>query len=302
MFTVCKPRSLGFILFMLPTEDVWSRLCGGSGAPGWTLELAGFDVEALHQGYAAQIHCENLASSDPPPSTWPTGYHKLASATMFTLFWAGDELAPLLQVPIFEHATSTQVFPSVPAGGSVGISTFLQASFRNAFARLATHLGSCSALIGFEPMNEPHKGYLELHSWYTWDEMVELHYFYCPSALQGMALGAGLEQHIPVYHKSWPQPTRLAHYHPARPDRPVWKDGCIWRKHGVWGVNAKTGDAVVLRQTYFERHSGTGERIDFYNEYWFPFLSRFAEEVTASSEDRRRKWFLFAGAIPNEVR
>jgi hypothetical protein len=283
-------------------EDVWSRLCGGSGAPGWTLELAGFDIEALHQGHAASIHSENLAPGDPPPSTWPTGYHKLASATMFTLFWAGDELAPLLQIPISHHASYQEAFPGLHSEATVGISTFLQASFFAALNQLASHLESCTALIGFEPMNEPHRGYLELHSFYTWDEMVDLHYFHSPTALQSMALGAGLPQPIPVYRKSWPQPTALSYWQEAKPERPVWKDGCIWRKQGVWDVNEKTREPIVLKSTYFERHPGTGKPIDFYRDFWFPFVCQFAKKVTASNEYRRKHWFTFAGAIPNEVR
>ena len=77
---------------LITFTDVWSRLCGGSGAPGilgsflrlpvpnskcigWTLELAGFDVSALSDTYAAHIHAENTEPSSPPPSAWPTGMY-----------------------------------------------------------------------------------------------------------------------------------------------------------------------------------------------------------------------------------
>ena len=28
-------------------HDVWSRYCGGSGSPAWTLEVVGFDLHAI---------------------------------------------------------------------------------------------------------------------------------------------------------------------------------------------------------------------------------------------------------------
>ena len=35
---------------------MWSRFSGGDGAPGWTLEAVGFDLEQLAATGAAVVH------------------------------------------------------------------------------------------------------------------------------------------------------------------------------------------------------------------------------------------------------
>ncbi|CDS00997.1 hypothetical protein, partial [Sporisorium scitamineum] len=47
----------GLKCFVCAHQDVWSRFSGGSGAPGWTFEVAGMDVEAFTETGAAYIHC-----------------------------------------------------------------------------------------------------------------------------------------------------------------------------------------------------------------------------------------------------
>lgn len=48
-----------------------SRHTGGSGAPTWTLELAGFDIRNLKATGAAHAHNLHLEPHDPPPKVSP---------------------------------------------------------------------------------------------------------------------------------------------------------------------------------------------------------------------------------------
>ena len=102
-----KAGEYGLDLFIDPHQDVWSCFSGGDGAPGWTLEVAGFDLTRLHTTGAAFLHQEH---GDPfPRMVWPTNYNKLAAATMFTLFFAGDDFAPQFKidgVPVQEYLQS----------------------------------------------------------------------------------------------------------------------------------------------------------------------------------------------------
>lgn len=56
----------------------FSRFTGGSGAPGWTLEMAGLNMKAFKETGAAYVHNTNAVPGDPLPMVWPTNYTKLA--------------------------------------------------------------------------------------------------------------------------------------------------------------------------------------------------------------------------------
>lgn len=102
-------REFGLAVYIDPHQDVWSRFSGGDGAPGWTFEKVGLDVRAFAPTGAALVHETWAAPGGAgaggegnqakfPRMAWPTNLHKLACATMFTLFWAGDAYAPRLTV------------------------------------------------------------------------------------------------------------------------------------------------------------------------------------------------------------
>jgi hypothetical protein len=116
-------------------QDVFSRLTGGSGAPGWVLDVLGLSLPDLQESHAAYLHPLALLATDPPPSVWPTGYQKLAAATCNTIFWAGDKFAWKRKAP---------------DGSGRGLSTFLQEAMCNAFGQLADRLEGYSAVLGFE--------------------------------------------------------------------------------------------------------------------------------------------------------
>ena len=89
---VKKADEHGMSVIIDPHQDAWSRFTGGDGAPGWTLELAGFNLDHLDDCGAALTH-QHYGDS-LPRMIWPSNYNKLAVATMFTLFFAGRDFAP----------------------------------------------------------------------------------------------------------------------------------------------------------------------------------------------------------------
>lgn len=73
----------GLIAYVSLHQDVWSRYTGGSGAPAWTVEAAGFDLNALEETGAAWLGGMRGGGHDETEKgLWPTGYHKLAASTM----------------------------------------------------------------------------------------------------------------------------------------------------------------------------------------------------------------------------
>ena len=91
-----KAGEYGFSLFIDPHQDVWSRFTGGDGAPGWTLEAAGMDMQGFTKTGAAVVHSQ--VDGILPKMIWPTNAAKLASSTMFTLFFGGNDFAPKIQI------------------------------------------------------------------------------------------------------------------------------------------------------------------------------------------------------------
>jgi hypothetical protein len=71
----------GILAMVSMHQDVWSRFSGGSGAPAWTLEVVGFDLGNLEVASAAYL--EGVRDNTlKERGVWPTGYQKLAAATM----------------------------------------------------------------------------------------------------------------------------------------------------------------------------------------------------------------------------
>ncbi|KAI8150023.1 glycoside hydrolase superfamily [Fennellomyces sp. T-0311] len=270
----------GIKCFIDPHQDTWSRFSGGSGAPGWTFEMAGMDIRAFKETGAAYVHNTNAVPGDPLPMVWPTNYTKLACCTMFTLFFAGDTFAP-------KHKYQDQ-----------SIQELLSNCFINAFQHLATRLVDLEAVIGFEVMNEPHPGYIGLETLKEFDSIVNLIFGDAPTPLQSFALGDGIPQKVGVYIKSWPFPTRRSHTRMINEGkRSAWTSGgsCIWRQHGVWGLNDK-GEPVLHNSSYFAKHPVTGVKIDFYQDFYVPFVNKYAQAIQKVKPD----WFCFVEPLANE--
>ncbi|MBS1151189.1 MAG: putative glycosidase [Myxococcaceae bacterium] len=146
-------------------QDVWSRFSGGDGAPGWTLEAAGFNLDTLHETGAAFVEAKHAGPL--PKMIWPTNAGKLGSATMFTLFFGGDTFAPRTRI----DGESAQ--------------RFLQEHFFGAVEQVVRRVASLPNVFGVDLLNEPSPGYI------GWEDLeapggpVEVGVM--PSPLQSMA-------------------------------------------------------------------------------------------------------------------
>lgn len=107
---------------------------------------------------------------------WPSNYTKLACATMFTMFFAGDTFAP------------ESTFKGESCQG------YLQRCYFSCYAYLAKKLKGLDAVVGFEAMNEPHPGYIGTQNITMFDQCKDLHLSCSPTALQSWALGIGIAQ------------------------------------------------------------------------------------------------------------
>ncbi|KIY42944.1 glycoside hydrolase family 5 protein [Fistulina hepatica ATCC 64428] len=274
----------GILTMVNMHQDVWSRFTGGSGAPAWTVEAVGFDLHALEETHAAFLKgVKGGGHHESERGIWPCGYQKLSAATMATCFWAGDTFAPKLLID------------------GVPVQTYLQNAFLNMFETLVKAVGDLDAVMGFEMMNEPHRGYIELKSLHAFDYNTDLHLDYIPTAFESFQLGAGYPTEVAKWTRSFPFPTTKTGSSVLNVEgRSAWRaDGptkgqCLWEMHGVWGWDVKKDMAVVLRESYFVKHPMTGRKIDWYTDFYYPFVQKWAERIQPSGK------LVFVESIPNE--
>jgi hypothetical protein len=254
-----KAGRCGFSLYIDPHQDVWSRFTGGDGAPGWTLEAVGFDIAHLSDSCAAILH--QFYEGPLPRMIWPSNEIRLAAATMFTLFFGGNDFAP---------ATKVNGEPA---------QEYLQRHYIAAVCHLAERLKDLPQVVGYDTLNEPGRGFI------GWQDLGEAGGFVkvgpLPSPFQSMLLGSGLSQAVEVWESgSMGFRRKGSAVLNARRIR-AWLPGreCVWRENGVWDFDAQ-GNPSLLRPDYFCAHNG--REVDFSQDYYLPFAQRFTQAVRAA--------------------
>jgi hypothetical protein len=258
---VRKAGEHGLSLFIDPHEDVWSRFTGGDGAPAWTLEAAGFDLRNLHATGAAFLHQEH---GDPlPRMIWPTNANKLAAATMFTLFFGGNDFAPKLKVD------------------GTPIQEFLQRHYLEAIAQVAQQLRGVSHVVGYDTFNEPSAGYIGVHDLAALQGPLRLGATATP--FESMQLGEGASLDLDTWGIRMLAIRRTGHQLVNSRGVRAWREGaaCVWRDHGVWDWQG--GVPRLLRPDHF--HRVQGREVDFTQDYYKPFALRFAERIRRAAPE-----------------
>ncbi|MGA2766561.1 MAG: cellulase family glycosylhydrolase [Spirochaetia bacterium] len=255
---VVKANEHGMLVLIDPHQDVWSRWCGGDGAPGWTLDTVGLDIRNLDETGAAITH---QVQGDPfPHMIWPTNSGKLAAATMFTLFFGGSDFAP---------RTTVQGEP---------VQEYLQRHYIDAVCAVAKRLEGLPNVVGYGTMNEPLPGFIGWKDLNAPGGIVTLGN--CPTAFQGMLLGSGIPQRVGEWRMGFARIRRVAVKTLNPKGARAWCEGheCVWRQNGVWDLD-HAGRPTLLRPDHFTR--GPAGQIDFTNDYYHPFARRFASAIRA---------------------
>jgi len=253
---VVKAGEYGISLFVDPHQDVWSRFSGGDGAPGWTLEAAGFDVTHFVETGAAIVHATH---GDPfPKMIWYTNAAKLAAATMFTLFFGGNDFAPQTRIE------------GEPA------QEYLQRHYFGAMQQVAAALCDLPSVVGYDTMNEPLRGYLGYKDLSELNGLVSLGE--SPTPFQSMVLGEGVPQEVWSWRTGWVRVVKDGKRWVNQQRERAWLPGrrCIWRENGVWDFDAG-GKPRLLRPDYFARCDG--KQVSFSEDYYKPFANRFAAAI-----------------------
>ncbi|RHZ53627.1 hypothetical protein Glove_440g10 [Diversispora epigaea] len=273
-----KAGEYGFKCFIDPHQDVWSRFSGGSGAPGWTLDLVGLNIRNFADTEAAIVHNTYKKPEEFPKMVWSTNYYKLVAATMFTLFYSGNMYAKKCVVD------------------GVNIQEYLQSHFCNAYKKLAEKICeaklSDSVMVGYDTMNEPSWGFAGVKDLNKIPEFQEYRRGKTPTPFQAMLLGEGIPCQLQIWDIGWygfiivgvekVDPKGKTAWLEKDPQGYSWKKGpefprggCIWSGHGIWDKNSKK----LLRSDYFANNPNTGKPLDWNEECLKPFIEKFTHTI-----------------------
>ncbi|MDQ3937537.1 MAG: glycoside hydrolase family 5 protein, partial [Chloroflexota bacterium] len=237
----------GINVFIDPHQDVWSRWTGGDGAPGWTLEAAGINLRNLAATGSALTH---QTTGDPfPRMIWPTNGTKLGAATMFTLFFAGDDLLPATRI----DGRSAQ--------------DVLQSSYIAAMTEVARALADLPNVVGYGTLNEPGSGWIDVADLAAVTGALRLGP--SPSPFQALRAAAGEPVEVGVYELKSDEAESMAVLNPAGVR--LWRDGftCPWAENGVWDASA---EPRLLRPQHCADRG-------FYERYLSPFVRRYTAAI-----------------------
>jgi len=259
----------GISVYIDPHQDVWSRWTGGDGAPAWTLEKLGMDLDRLEAAGAAIITQKGSGKM-----IWPVNYSLYAAATMFTVFFAGNVFAPELKID------------------GISAQDWLQEQYMAAFRHCYRRLKNCGAVAGWGAMNEPHPGFIGYRDLRNL-ENAALAVGPVPNPFQAMVAASGRPVRVPVYIP-WLKGWKAIGSKVINPDGlSLFKEGftCPWKEAGVW--KDAGGNPELLKPKYFSLYQGRPLR--FTDDFLKPFILRFIEKM----KEAERPMLFFIEGVPH---
>jgi len=253
----------GFYILIDPHQDVWSRMTGGDGAPGWTFEKVGLDYtkfESSEASFVMQLRYNPDDLTKYPPMHWMGNTHRFANGTMWTLFFGGKDFAPSCKID------------------GKNAQDYFQNHFFNAIKQIALRLKDYPHILGFDILNEPPEGWIDKYvDGSEWEGKSEVlgHVF---TPIDSMLVGAGYPRNIGYQEvkRFGIKETRKDELNQGKIS--CWLDGFedIWRKEGVWGLD-EVGNPKILNNEYFIYNNE--KKIDFYRDYYSSFLKSYTEAI-----------------------
>ncbi len=283
-----KAGEYGLYVFIDFHQDVWSRMSGGDGAPGWTFEKAGLDFTTFHASGAAHVmqHKYDYARGGRqedryPMMTWANNYRMPANAIMWTLFFCGDLFVPDFKI----DGQSAQ--------------DYLQSHYIGAMREVAKRVKGMPHVLGFDTLNEPSDGWIGHEMSYRHVERTAEH----PSPVRpgpawspidGLLVARGVPRTIPELAFD-PAQMRvgIVGEKQVNTDRvSIWRAGveCPFEKAGAYRLTGNGHE--VLREDFFQ--TVRGRTIDADHDGMAPFFQRVAAEVRKIDND----WLIFAELDP----
>lgn len=240
-----KAGDYGLYVFIDFHQDVWSRMSGGDGAPGWTFEAVGLDFTKFHAAGAAHVmqykydYAKGGRQDAYPQMTWSSNYRLPANAIMWTLFFGGATFTPQFLID------------------GVSVQDWLQDKYIGAMRAVAERVAHLPHVIGFDTLNEPGEGWIG-------EPLTQKPVSFLPgptlSPLEGLLLAQGLNPNgVSIWLKGASDPFELA------------------------GAYTMMEGGKPLREDFFT-HSG-GRKLSIEADFMNPFFHRVANGVRSVRED-----------------
>lgn len=264
-----RAGAAGFYVFIDMHQDVWSRMSGGDGAPGWTFEAVGLDFRRFDAAGAAIVmqrrydYAAAQARQDGyPQMIWHRNYRLPANGIMWTLFWAGNRVVPDFRIA------------GMPA------QDWLQEHFFNAAMALARELRDMPHVIGFDMLNEPGLGWLgQPLSQPRRDQRLPGPAL---TPLDALAIARGIPTEVAVLRDG--RETGRERFNEG--GQPIWRDAaCPFEQAGIYRL--RDGRAEPLKEDAFGG-------IDISEEIFAPFFRQAAHLMRRLRPD----WLLMAQIDP----
>lgn len=280
----------GFWVFIDFHQDVWSRMTGGDGAPGWTFEALGLDFTRFDAADAAHVMQHRYDYASPlarqedryPMMSWGRNYQMPANGICWTAFFAGRTFTPDWVID------------------GRNVQDLLQCAYLGAMRAVAEAVKDQPHVIGFDSLNEPGRGWIG-------QPLSERRLTATPenprppragpvwTPLDGLAAAAGLTRALPVLGRSGEAPGLevVSELTVNAPGVRIWTsdDADPFERAGIW----RRRDAAALREDAFQVLDG--RRVDHDADFMAPFIRAVAQTVRAVRDD----WLVFAELDPFEA-
>ncbi len=254
-----------FYIFIDPHQDVWSRMTGGDGAPGWLFEKVGLDFTKFDKSEAAFVMQYRYDSNNPkayPVMYWDNNNVRFANATMWTLFFGGRNFAPSCKID------------------GINVQDYFQQHYIGAVKQIANNVKDFSSIIGFDSLNEPKKGWIEDKVDSSGKEGFSEVLGHAFTPFDAMVTAAGYSRTIPY------REIKLTSIKETRKDTlnqnkiSCWLEEAqdIWRREGIWDLD-ENENPIILNNDHFTIFDE--KKVDFYKDYLSPFILMFSKEIRA---------------------
>ncbi|MDF0541399.1 cellulase family glycosylhydrolase [Sphingobium sp. H39-3-25] len=277
----------GLYVFVDFHQDVWSRMTGGSGAPGWTFEAVGLDFTRFHAADAAHVmqnvydYAKGGWQDAYPQMSWGANHRLPPTGIMWTLFWTGRIFTPQLEVE------------------GRNVQDFLQGRYLGAMDAVARRVAHLPNVIGFDTLNEPVTGWMGRSLGYrhvapTAENPLRPRIGLAMSPLDCLLAARGVSVEVPLVERDPITGALSADRHKLvnAAGVPIWMDGveCPFERAGAYRLEG--GRAVDVRDDFFQRDAGR-----VYNVADDAYRPLF-EDVARTIRVHNPYWAIFAELEP----